>query len=281
MSTAPYDQLGTVLSTARVKVNDAILNAGAGQTLTNNASFTGLMVNVAWRNIQNRLRAVGFTGFARLKDDLIVSAIPASSSSDPGVNNSISWSAFYNGAVSEASPVLPQEFLSPLVCWERPNQNANGLSSAQNFTLMSPCLNGIPTNGPKQSRNLNWEWIDDQIRIPGSTVVWDLRLRCLTYLSDLAPGGVATATTPVPIMDCLEPLSDLIAFEFVNPRGDLDAKAFSDAADIHIAEIYGRDTAQMKAIQKPSEYGTMRSPYTPGQVAPPVAPQGPAQGGNQ
>ena len=276
---APYDILGTITTAARVKANDAILNAGAGQTLTDNASFTGTMVNLAWRILQNKLRAIGFTGFARLKDDLIVPAIPISASSDPGVNNYIAWAGFYNGATVNAGVVLPQEFMSPLVCWERPNAAANGIA-VQNFIPMDQCLNGIPTNGPKQSRNLNWEWIDDQIRFPGSTVVWDLRLRCLTFLSDLAPtSGAIDPTVVVPILDCLEPLSDLIAQQFTAPRGNINSQAFEDHADLMVAAIYGRDTAQWNAVNKPADYKAMRNPYVPG-VTPPVSPQGPVQGGS-
>lgn len=273
MPTAPYDPLETALQLARVRINDSINGIG-GQILTDTASFTPTMVNAgAWRTLQNRLRAIGYTGFARLKDDLIIPAIPPSGSPDPGVNNYITWAGFYNGSGTASSPVLPQEFVAPLLCWERPS----GINA--NFTVIDQCLNGLPTNGAKQSRNLNWEWINDQIRFPGSTITWDLRLRCLAFQPDfpLSMGNLVTST-PIPILDCLDPFSSLIAYEFCSARGDLDAKVFNDSANMAIAAIYSRDTAQPTAARKPSEYGLMRNPYTPGVSVPPAAPQAPVQG---
>lgn len=282
MATAPYDPLESALSLARVRVNDAIVSIG-GQTLTDTAAFTPLIVNAgAWRTLQNRFRAIGYTGFARLKDDLVIPAIPISASSDPAINNSITWAGFYNGSTVNGALVLPQEFIAPLDLWERPNAGANAIP-AQNFRMMDRCFNGIPTNGTKQSRNLNWEWIDDQLRFPGTTVVWDLRVRCLATQPDFPVDGSGhlITSTLIPIVDCLDPFASLIAFEFCNARGDIDAKAFNDSANIAIAAIYSRDTAQPTAIRKPSEYGPMRNPYTPGQQAPPAAPQAPpVQGGS-
>lgn len=275
---APYDQIETVLNTARTRINDSIQALG-GNTFTDTADYTPVIVNVAWRVLQNKLRSIGYTGFARLKDDLIISALPASASTDTAVQNYITWTGFYDGVSTNGAKVLPQEFMAPLVLWERPNEDANSLPAAQNFRMMDPTLNGIPTNGPKQSRNLNWDWRDDQLCFPGTTVVWDLRIRCLTFLPDFPVNGIGEiiTTTPVPIVDCLDPFSNLIAVEFSRARGDLDTAAFASAADMGIAALYSRDTAQPSAMRKASEYGPMRNQYTPGTSAPPVSPQGGGQ----
>lgn len=275
MATPPYDVIDTVLNAARVRVNDAIVTI-SGQTMTDNAAFTPVMVNTAWRVLQNKLRAIGYTGFARLKNDLIISGLPASASADPAVQNYITWAGFYDGATTNAAKVLPQEFLSPLVLWERPNQVSNSLASPANFRQIDQSLNGIPTNGPKQSRNLTWDWRNDQLCFPGTTVIWDLRIRCLTFLPDFPVStGSIVGSTPVPIVDCLDPFSALIAVEFCGPRGDIDAKSFMDSADVAIASLYSRDTAQPTAVRTPAEYGPMRTAYTPPTMGtPPPAPQG-------
>lgn len=272
MALPPYDTIETVLATARVRLNDAIQAIG-GNTFTDTADFTPVYVNVAWRILQNKLRASGYTGFARLKDDLIISAIPVSASPDPAVQNYITWSGFYNGSTTNAAIVLPQSFMQPLVLWERPN----GINA--NFRQMDQTLNGIPTNGPKQSRNINWDWRNDQLCFPGTTVTWDLRIRCLTFLPDFPVNGQGEiiTTTPVPIVDCLSPFSNLIAVEFGRARGDIDTASFAADAELGIAEIYSRNTDQPMAVHKPSEYGTMRNPYTPGQQQAPA----PTQGGGQ
>jgi hypothetical protein len=262
-----------------VRVNDAILNIG-GQILTDNAAFTSSIVTGAWRVIQNKLRASGYTGVSWLKQDFFVTGLPASAASDFAVQNWITWAGFYNGSTTDGSLVLPQQFMEPLDCWERPNAAANSIP-VQVFRPMDRKPNGLPTNAPLQSRNINWDWRNGQLLLPGTTVVWDLRVTCLTYLADFPVGGGSiTPTTPVPIIDCLSPFANLIAAEFSNIRGDLDAKSFYAMADQEIAEIYGRDIAQPTAVKKVSEYNSMRGPYTPGQT-PPAAPQGPVQGGNQ
>lgn len=265
-ATPPLDTIGSVLDVVRARVNDVIQTTG-GQTLTDAADFTPVMVNAAWRVLQNRLRAIGYTGFAKLKDDLVISALTLSASADPAVQNYIDWTGFFDGVTLNTGKVLPQEFLSPLVLWERPN----GINA--NFRQIDPTLNGIPTNGAKQSRNLNWEWRNDRIYFPGTTITWDLRVRCLTLQPDFTDPIDPTQT--VPIVDCLDPFASLIAKEFCDPRGDVDAKLFDNLADAGIAAMYSRNTAQATAISKPSDYGKMRNQYTPGAQPPnPQMPQG-------
>lgn len=260
-----------------MRVNDCIL-ALSGQVLTDNAAFTPSIVTGAWRVFQNKLRASGYTGVSWLKGDFFVPGLPASGASDFAVQNYITWAGFYNGSSTNGSLVLPQNFLEPLDCWERPNASANSIS-AQVFRPMDRTLNGLPTNAPLQSRNINWDWRNGQLLFPGTTVVWDLRVTCLTYLADFpVSAGSITPTTPVPIIDCLSPFANLIAAEFSNIRGDLDAKSFYAMADQEIAEIYGRDIAQPTAVRKPSEYGSMKGPYTPGQQPPAPVPSPGQQG---
>ena len=260
-------------------MNDCILRL-SGQILTDNASFTPSIVTAAWRIIQNKLRTSGYTGISWLKGDFFVSGLPKSSATDFAVQNWINWAGFYNGTgAPNGSLVLPQNFMEPLDCWERPNAAANSIA-VQVFRPMDRTLNGLPTNGPLQSRNINWDWRNGQLLFPGTTVVWDLRVTCLTYLADFpVSGGSIVGSTPVPIIDCLSPFANLIAAEFSNIRGDLDAKSFYDMADQEIAELYGRDIAQPTAVRKVSEYGPMKNAYTPGtQQPPPSQPPQPARG---
>lgn len=254
MPSAPYPTIEDCLNAARVRLNDAIQSLG-GEVLTDNAVFTLQMVNNAWQKMQNFLLSSGYTGFSRLKDEFIISAIPASVTPDPAVQNYITWAGFYNGSALLSFPVLPQDFISPLKLWERPNQIVN-------FRLMDQTLNGIPTVA-KQSRNILWDWRDDRLCFPGSTIIWDLRLRYMAYLADFTD-VVATPTQPVQIMRCLDSFSNFICAEMAGSRGDLDAKSFIAEAQAGAAQIYSRDTAQPKAIAKPAEYGKMADSFTPG-----------------
>ena len=239
---APYDNLETIVSATRVKVNDAIASIN-GDVFTDNQPFTIYFINNAWRRLQSALLAVGYVGFARLKEEVILNAVPAIGSADWGSQLQLSWTS---------TPALPQDFIAPLKLWERPTGYQFG------FLLMDRTPNGIPS-APKQSRNIVWDWRDDQINLPGTTVAFDLRVRYQAYLADF----VSAATTAfigqtVPIMRCLNPFADFIAYELSLSRADLDSQAFMTAAQAGLQEIISGDTAQARSIAKMSEFGKMK-----------------------
>lgn len=248
MPTAPYDTIGAVLDATRVRVNDAIAGIG-GQTLMNNKDFTLVYVNDGWLKLQEYLLSLGFTGFARLKEEVILSSVPAIENTDWGSQLQLSWTS---------TPPLPKDFISPLKLWERPVGYQKG------FLLMDQVLNGIPS-APKQSRNIVWDWRNDQINLPGTTVPFDLRMRYMAYLANFT--DLTVATQPVPIMRCRNAFANFIAAEFSGARGDMDVSGFLSAAKEDASMIYSRDTAQANAIFKPSEYGKMGDAMTPGNTA--------------
>lgn len=51
MPSSPYDTLESVLTAARIRVNDAIKAIG-GEILTDDAAFTIQTINNAWRRLQ-------------------------------------------------------------------------------------------------------------------------------------------------------------------------------------------------------------------------------------
>ena len=82
-----YDTLEQVVTTARVRVNDAINGIG-GNTLQDNSSFTIYMVNAAYRRMQDSLAGYGCS---ELKEESTLVPLAAVGSSDPTIRTTISW----------------------------------------------------------------------------------------------------------------------------------------------------------------------------------------------
>lgn len=250
MAVAPYDVIQTVCNSARVKLNDAI-QALAGEVLTDNAVFTTQFVNNAWRRLQRGLAA---RGYLTLEDQAIILAIPAAGSADPGQESWINWAGCFDGVNSFATPVLPQNFISPLRLWGRQN------GTTDSFEDMDMVLRGLPSV-PKKDWNELWEWREDAIFYNGANVATDLRVRYAAYFGDFA--SVTDGTQVVPIMQCLDPFSNLICSEVSGSRGDVDAASFDEKAEAGMDAIAARDLQGPRSMLKSSEAGKQLDRLTP------------------
>lgn len=235
--TPPYDIVDSVLNVTRVRVNDAIAEL-SGDILTDAQPFTQTMTNIAWRKLQEFLANLGYT---RCKQEVILSAIPVVTSTDPGSQVSLSWAGYYNGSgynVPPFAPALPQDMILPLRLWER------WTSTTGYFIPMTQALDGLP-DGPKLPWNGCWEWREDAIYMPGSTQIEDVRMRYAAYMPDfITAGQTQWHQQPVPIMRCMDALSYYIAAEAAAPRADLDAGTFTTMAEQSARLIFNREVQQ-------------------------------------
>jgi hypothetical protein len=267
---APTDSLETVVTLARVRVNDAIASAN-GDVLTDTQPFTIFMINGAWRRTQMFLADRGFTA---LENRMVFAAIPSVTNSDYSSLEAMTWSGFFDGTAVQAAPLLPQDMIAPLKLAERVN------SSGNNFTPMDQCYSGLPTVS-KGPLNRLWEWRTNvnfpgtqTINMPGATGPTDLILFYAAFLADFVVSGTtAFSAQPVPIINILSPLAWLIGAECVKPRGDVDAGSFETAGFAELQQIFNRDLAQPRTIYKPSETGKMTGRGTPSMAPNPRNPQ--------
>lgn len=233
---APYDTLEVVVTAARVRLNDSIASAG-GEILTDSAVFAIQTINSAWRRLQEFLAE---SNAARLVNEAIILGLPVNLSADPGGNAQLNWSGYApKGAVNPAF-VLPADMIFPLRLWERVN------GSALPFTDMEYVVDGMQ-NQPAQARNYNWEWREDSIFMPGSTVVMDLKIRYAAFLPDFLPNGTGPgqalfSTQTVPIIRSLDAFAWYIASEMANARGDLDGTSLDAKAEAAAKKLADRDT---------------------------------------
>lgn len=270
MATFPYDTVNTVMLAAKVRLADSIdtLTPVSGKILDNTQPFSQQVCNSAWRKMQQYLMELGYTG---MKQETVLSNVPACTTTDPSVQVSLSYSGYFDGSVVQTSPVLPQNLVRPLDTWER--IYSAGTNNAA-FLEMDIIQNGLP-GAPKGLWNKMWEWRDDTLYMPGATDATDLRVRFFGFFADFvdvggSPGPNQTANQPwfnqpVPVMQCVDSLADYICREVEISRGSADAAMmFELSAQKNCQLILNRDSAQPKAILKASEYGKMQDRFTPG-----------------
>lgn len=226
---------------ARIRVNDAIASIG-GEILTTSAPFSQTLVNAAWRVCQEFLANLGYK---TLIDETLLANAPAVTSIDPAVQTWVDWGYYYDGQSLQTTPVLPQNFASPLKMWERPTGSNMPFSLHPN---MENVLDGYESR-PKTSRNRFWEWRGNKIVMPGSLQPMDLKIRFISYLSDFQtvgnpaqPGqGTWWYDQPIPIPRVISPLSKLMAYELCQGRGDVDAGTFKSEAEAELKMVFNRD----------------------------------------
>jgi len=227
--------------------------ASGGKILGTEDAFSQQCTNDAWRWLQENLANLGYTP---LKNEVIITGIPAITSQDPAAQQLISWTAFFDGTNYQSSPVLPSNLVHPLKVWERwTNQN-------QFFPVepMECWLDALPNQSKSTTYNGMWEWRNAAIYLPGSAMSMDLRILYVQYLADFVTSGTTRwYQQPVPLARCLEPFSWRIVFEFCNSRAPSnDAEAAEQAAAAteaqgHLAEdalklLFNRDVKMKQRV---------------------------------
>lgn len=174
-----------MLNAARVRLNDAIQSIG-GDILKDSQPFTQQMANSAWLRMQQFLANLGY---ARLIDEEIITGLPIVASSDPASQCWIDWTGFYDGTQIWTGFALPRKCMFPLRIWDR----VTGFNAGWGEPLRN-IMDGLPATY-KYPRNGIFEWRNDRIYMPGSTISVDLRIRFAQFFPFFENQG--TVTGPV------------------------------------------------------------------------------------
>ena len=236
---APYPVVNDALNLARTRLNDAIKSIG-GDMLMNDQPFTQVMANAAWMKMRQFLASLGFS---RIRRRTVLSGIPIVSSTDPSSECVMTWQSFFDGTsyfIPPNTPVLPQDFISPFRIGER--QTAN-------MGVFSP-MHLVPDGNINQRKhpfNRWFDWREDRLIIPGSTVVMDFEVYYYARLLDFnTVGEIQWFNQPVPIMDSTSALAYWIAAEFSDPRGDMNAGNFVTLAQQDCRLIYNNSDVPLR-----------------------------------
>jgi hypothetical protein len=238
----PYPNLQDCLNLARVRVLDAIQSL-SGDILTNNQPYTATICQGAFERLQLKLADLGDT---RVTGTIVLYGIPPNSNPDPSAYQWVNWSQFFDGTNyspagnSDGVPVLPPDFVFPLKLWER-TSGQNALFGDQPMEYLTDGLQ----NQTALQFNYVWTYENDAIRVPGANQLTDWQLRYRFKLPDFLvdSNGILVPGQQVPVMQCRQAMANLIAFEFCNPRGDIDAAQFDQKADDEISQIANRGAA--------------------------------------
>lgn len=232
LDTAPYFNVDTVLNTARVRLNDAIQQL-SGDILKDTQPFTQTMTNSAWLRLQQFLANLGF---ARLIDEEIIYSCPVCPNSDPAAQCWIDWTGFNDSTQIWLNYALPLKCSFPLKIWDR----VSGYNAGWGEPLRN-IMDGLPATF-KYPRNGIFEWRNDRIYFPGTTVPVDLRVRFAQFFPFFeTQGDTQWYQQPVPIVGALDALADYICVEASDGRDDVDSQTFKSRAEAEAKLIFNRD----------------------------------------
>lgn len=213
-----------------------------GDIFADSQNYVVPTVQLAWRKLQEKLTD---KGHPRLEREIVIPALPLVTNLDPSAVQWINWTGFFDGTAKQPIPSLPQDFISPLRLWERPNAPATNLARFRPMRLVPDSLYGRQ----KGSWNRFWDWRDDKILFPGSIILMDLQVDYSSYLPDIVPASGGFASTPVPIMRAARALAFYTAGFFVDPRGGEKSQSWWAEGDIAVDQI---TNSQAKLQQRTS-----------------------------
>ncbi|SRR5258708_4704742 len=207
------------MNTARARVND-MMNDSSGDLLTNDAPYAQTYLTSAWKWYQARCDTAGVQTFIR---SVPIYGIPARSNNDVSNEGWITWSGSSDGVFQFATPVLPQDMISPKSIWRRRAVGAGAVNS-NIFELMTQAIDGLPVY---LDCNV-YDWREDGIYFYGADYVQDWKFRYSAYRAALV---ITRPTDLVPMMMCEDCLGARVAFEFANARGATQAPAMEAWAE--------------------------------------------------
>lgn len=243
----PYPTVETVMNQARVRVNDASTEL-AGDLLTDDAPYTGTILNTAWRWLQGRAYTAGVETYIQ---EIIIHSFPVRSIPDTSYQAFIGWQGCGDGVNQFDTPALPQDLIQPLSVWRRMamqlNEDGSVPVNTAHYTLMNQAQDGLPTYLDFNT----YDWRQDGLYFYAASFTQDFRIRYAAYRAAL---DISNPSSLVPMMMCEDVMSARVAYEYANLRGAVQAPAMmqmsEDAFQI-IAQRTGRRKQRQTIRRRP------------------------------
>jgi hypothetical protein len=194
--------LESICSLFRSIINDTF-SSGSGQIATDTAPFMKPFLNSAIRDLYSDLRIVG--DMRVVKDNFIISNIPAIPAADPSVQVALTYHGYFNGTTWNPNLLLPPDLLWVSKVWQRPS------GTGAPFFPISIAADGLA--GAYQGQGMGQYEVrgNNEIWLNGSLVNTDIRLRYVAVFPDIVGDSLDFNTTYVPIQDC----TNAVAFKMV------------------------------------------------------------------
>jgi hypothetical protein len=230
-----YDTVNTILNTVKTRLNS--LNKQQADILISNQPYMQQCFNTGWRKFQAFIANQGYSKFTK---EVEIDNLAAKTSQDPAVQTFIDWDGYNNGTVLDATKVLPEDLILPLVVWQRvTGQNAL-------FCQIEQWLDGMPSVAATPYNQV-WDWRNDRLYFTGANTELDLRIRYANYIGDfIEANGLPWYAQTVPVVRALDSLSLYVCAEIAGSRPDLelDTVTFMQAAEAAAKLITNRDVRQ-------------------------------------
>ncbi len=230
-----YDTVNTILNTVKTRLNS--LNKQQADILISNQPYMQQCFNTGWRKFQAFIANQGYSKFTK---EVEIDNLAAKTSQDPAVQTFIDWDGYNNGTVLDATKVLPEDLILPLVVWQRvTGQNAL-------FCQIGQWLDGMPSVAATPYNQV-WDWRNDRLYFTGANTELDLRIRYANYIGDfIEANGLPWYAQTVPVVRALDSLSLYVCAEIAGSRPDLelDTVTFMQAAEAAAKLITNRDVRQ-------------------------------------
>ena len=235
-----YPTAEQVMTRARATVNDMV-SGGAGRILTDEAPFSVEYLNGSLEELQDRLRNNGTIQLIR--DNVILRNLTPVIQPNVDTQVFVSFNGYFDGTTMHENPFLPGDCVSVLRVWEK--------QTGSNFawTPMTQATEGL--YGTLQGPYFNcWEYRQDRIYLPGSTIEEDLRIR---YLAQFTPIGPSTQENPwssvsIAVAASIEALATLVAYRYTRGRGGTASPQLAADAKEFVKLITNRYIRQAQRV---------------------------------
>jgi len=174
-------------------VNDTF-NDGAGEINTDSAPWMKPFLNSAVRDLYNDLRLIG--DMRVVKDNFIVSGLPAIASADPSVQTALKFQGYFDGVTVNAQYQLPSDLMWVVKLWQRVHgSGAPFLPLPVAPAGLAGCYQGESFSA-YEVRGQNEVWFN------GALMPIDLRIRYVATFPNIIRDEIDFANTFIPIQDC-------------------------------------------------------------------------------
>jgi hypothetical protein len=225
-----------------------MVNGPEGDVFDDANPATWVLINSAYETFQDALVDAGAD--CTYKAQVILTDLTGVNTVDPAAEVELSFTGYWNGVTTTATPALPAGLIEPDRIWSRPS----GQTSQTFVPLTGPCTDGLPQCWAPQPTFGAYEWRSNSIFFPAATQSNDIMLRYITY----AP-AIVDATSPVLILRSIEAIANLTAYKFASSRGGAAAANFKADAQVVIDANINRDirAKQHKSVRRHA-YGRNR-----------------------
>lgn len=218
----PYPFISDVTTLLRVTVNDSFTVNGiplAGRILNDSNAVIIPLLNLSLSQLQRDLERAG--AYQPYKKEVVILAIPVlvgangAGNPDPTAQQNLNFSGFFNGSAQVAPPpALPNDLLSPVALWNRPN------GTALPFNELPPAAGGLQSRYQDATSLGDWEWRGDSIWWNGCLVQQDIKIRYTAgipkFPMTLQPADFPKTT--IPLLDSEQALANYMAYIFCRSR---------------------------------------------------------------